>query len=339
MDLQDRRGPEAVLVERESRDAQRIVDADDLAGEQLAVPVDREVGREVRGLARIEPGRLEPIAPEDEEAGRPDRLHRDRLAPGDDEAFLDPEPARDGGRHEEQDEAGVREQRRHLRVLVAIAVDVTDPVAAGLLAHPEAVPAEDRGERRGVYAAEGRPIGQPRVVIRVGLGDADVARLSPQAGRPVERADDDRDEEKDERAAEPRRAEDVEDLGALEEIDDGGAEDRVVAIVDLAHLGQVVGAPGAGTEREARQLADDEPHGRHDPEHDDLEHRELDRGAQPPERAAETRERIEPGRAGGAREVGRRRRDDPTPSRGLPRSSPLAPGWEARRRVRRRAAA
>ena len=50
----------------------------DLAGEELAVAVDGEIGREVRRLAARQPGRLEPEALDDEQAGRPDRLDRRR---------------------------------------------------------------------------------------------------------------------------------------------------------------------------------------------------------------------------------------------------------------------
>ena len=42
-----RRRPEAVLVEREAGDRQRVVDVDRLAGDLLAVLVDGEVGGEV----------------------------------------------------------------------------------------------------------------------------------------------------------------------------------------------------------------------------------------------------------------------------------------------------
>ena len=54
------RRPEAVLVEREAGDRQRVVDPDDLAREQVAVAVDREVGREVGGLPVARPGAWKP---------------------------------------------------------------------------------------------------------------------------------------------------------------------------------------------------------------------------------------------------------------------------------------
>ena len=86
---------------------QRVVHPDDLAGEELAVAVDGEVGREVGRLAARQPGRLEPEALDDEQAGRADRLDRDAVAAGDDEPLLHAEPARDRGGEQEQDQARV----------------------------------------------------------------------------------------------------------------------------------------------------------------------------------------------------------------------------------------
>ena len=86
--------------------------------------------------------------------------------------------------------------------------------------------------------------GSARVEVAVRLDDPDVGRLAPQPRRPVERADDDRDEQQDEAGAEPGRAEDLEELGPLHEVDDRRSEHGVVAGVDVRHLADVVGRPG-----------------------------------------------------------------------------------------------
>ena len=50
-------------------------------------------------------------------------------------------------RDEEEDQPEVGEERRHLRVLVAVAVDVDGPVVGADLADPEAAAADDAGQR------------------------------------------------------------------------------------------------------------------------------------------------------------------------------------------------
>ena len=102
-----RRRPEPVLVEGVAGDRQRVVDPDGLARDLLAVLVDREVGREVGRRAGVEAGRLEVEVPDEEQAGRADRLDRQRLALGDDETLLVAEPRGRRGRDEEQDRARV----------------------------------------------------------------------------------------------------------------------------------------------------------------------------------------------------------------------------------------
>ena len=97
-----RRRPEAVLVERVAADRERVVHPDRLAGDLAAVLEDAEVGREVGRLAGLEEARrLEPVVLHEQQAGRPDRLDRQRVALGDDEALLVAEPpghdARDRG--------------------------------------------------------------------------------------------------------------------------------------------------------------------------------------------------------------------------------------------------
>ena len=66
---------------------------------------------------------------------------------GDHQALLVAEPRGHRGRDEEQDQPEVGEQRRHLRVLVAIAVDVHGAVVGADLADPEAAAAHDAGQR------------------------------------------------------------------------------------------------------------------------------------------------------------------------------------------------
>ncbi len=109
------RRPEPVLVERVAADRQRVVDPDRLVGHLLAVLVDREVGGEVRRPARVEAGGVEAEVAHEEQPRRPDRLHRQRVALGDDQALLVAQPRRHRRGHQEQHEAGVGEQRGHLR--------------------------------------------------------------------------------------------------------------------------------------------------------------------------------------------------------------------------------
>ena len=250
VDREQWRRPEAVLVEREPGHRQRVIHPDDLAGKQLTVAVDGEVGREVRRLAARQPRGLEPEALDDEQPGRSDRLDRDGVAARHDEPLLHAEPARDGRREQEQDEPGVGEQGRHLRELVAVAVEVAHPVLAVGLADAEPMAAQRLADGRSVRARHDRPVRQLRIEIAVGLGDPDLDRLAPHPRRPVERADDDRDEEHDERATEPGRREDAEHLEALEEVHDARPERRVIAVVEEGHLGRVVGAARTGGEGE-----------------------------------------------------------------------------------------
>ena len=142
-----------------------------------------------------EPGRLEAEVLDEEQARRPDRLDGERVALGHDQALLVAERRRHDRGDEEQDQPEVGQQRRHLRVLVPIAVEVADPVDLRL-AELEAMPAQRRPDARRrptpVIAARS---GQRRHEERVGLDDPDLGRLAPQPRRPVERADDDRDDE------------------------------------------------------------------------------------------------------------------------------------------------
>ena len=64
------RRPEVVLVERVALDLERVIDPDRLVGDLLAIAIDRELGREVAGLAGLEePRRLEAEVLDDEDAG------------------------------------------------------------------------------------------------------------------------------------------------------------------------------------------------------------------------------------------------------------------------------
>ena len=85
----------------------------------------------------------------------------------------------------------------------------------------------------GRHAVHRGPVGQERIEVRLGLGDPDVADTAPQAGRAVERADDDREDEHDEPGAEPRRAEDRRRPTADRARRRAGAEQRVVAGVEV----------------------------------------------------------------------------------------------------------
>ena len=122
-------------------------------------------------------------------------------------------------------------------------------------------------------------VGQDRIEERLGLGDADVADAAPQPGRPVERADDDRDDQHDQRGAEPRRAEDREHRQPVERVHHARSEERVVAGMQVLHRRRVV---GRRADREVGDLADGHPDDREQGQEDDLEDGEVDRREQPP---------------------------------------------------------
>jgi hypothetical protein len=209
----------AVLVERVAGDGERIVHADGFPREELSVPVHREVGREVRERPVRVPGSLEAEALETEQALRPDRLHGGRLAGPEHEACLRAEPAGHTGCDEEQDQPEVSEQRGHLRVSIAIPVQVAK-AACFVRAHGKSMPAEDPGDVRRGHAAHRGAVRQARIEERIGLDDPDLVRLPPQARRAVQRANDDRDEKQHEARGEPRRSKDLEHLQAFQQVDD-----------------------------------------------------------------------------------------------------------------------
>ena len=219
----------------------------------------------------VEAGRLEVEVLDQQQAGRADRLDRERAALGHDEPLLVAEPRGHRGGDQEEDEAGVREQRRHLRVLVAVAVEVARAVVGRSPRGRGSRCAAGRSARRrprppSIAARSGRM----RVEERLRLGDPDVADAAPQPRRPVERADDDRDDEHDERGAEPRRAEDREDRQPLQGVDDARPEERVVAGVQVLERGRVVRRRAEG---EVGQLPDRHPDDRQQRQEDDLERR------------------------------------------------------------------
>ena len=236
-----RRGPEAVLVERVALHRQRVVHADRLARDLLPVAIDRQVRREVGGIAGGHARSIEAQVLDEQQAGRADGLDRERLALRDHQALLVAQPGADRGREQEGDQAEVREQRRELRVLVPVAVDEARPVVGHGLAKPEATLAKDAPDGVRRHVAHLCAVRQLRVEERVRLIHAHVRHAAPQAGDPVDRAAHDREHEDDQRGAEPRRAEHLEDPEALEGADAGGPEQRVVQRVDQVHLVRVVG--------------------------------------------------------------------------------------------------
>ena len=228
-----RRRPEPVLVEGVPADRQWLVHADRLACDLGAVLEDRQVGREVGRHAGLEAGRLEVEVLDQQQVLGADVLDGQRLALRDHQPLLVAEARRDGGGHEEQDQAEVREQRRELRVLVPVAIEVGRAVGGGLLADMEPSTADGARERRAADARQRGAIGQPRIEERLGLGDPHRGHVAPQPWRAIERAYDDRHDQDHEPDPEDRRLEDREGAEPLQHVDQPRTEDRVVADVDL----------------------------------------------------------------------------------------------------------
>ena len=155
-----------------------------------------------------------------------------------------------------------------------------------------------------------RAIGEPRVEVGLGLGDPDVAHAAPQLRRPIEGADHDRDDQHHQRGAEPRRAEDREEREPLHEVDDGRAQDGVVADVRRLDRGRVV---RRGPEREVGELLDRHPDDREQQQEDDLEDREVDRREQVPQPVPEPGGDVAAGRSGSGRRGDGRARDGSSP--------------------------
>ena len=217
-----------------------------------------------------------------------------------------PKPRRHRGRDQEQDQPEVGEQRRHLRVLVAVAVEVARAVRVGRLADAEAVAAQDgarRPPRRRRPSPRGRA-GAGRSTARAGRPGC---RDTPRHSRGVRSSVQTTIEMTSTTSAdaEPRRAEDREDAASRSsDVDDAGAEDRVVAGVELVHRGRVV---AGRAEREVGQLLDRHPDDREQRQEDDLDDREVDRREQAPQRRARAgRADVRPdGRLGAVADDGR----------------------------------
>ena len=216
----------------------------------------------------------------------------------DDQALLVAEARGHGRRDEEQDQPEVGEERRHLRVLVAVAVDVARAVGVGRLADAEPAPrARPRATSAALDPGHRRAIGQARVEERLRLGDPDRRHVPPQPRRPVERADDDRDDEDDQGPS--RRWRDLKIAKAPSRSSTptaAGPEDRVVAGVDLVHRRRVV---AGRAEREVGQLLEGHPDDREDRQEDDLDDGEVDRRQEPPQPLPELGQRV--GRRAGGR--------------------------------------
>ena len=253
-----RRRPEPVLVERVAGDRQRVVDPDRLARDLLAVLEDGQVGREVGRLAGVEAGRLEVDVLDQQQARRPDRLDGQRLALGDDQALLVAEARGGRGRDEEQDQPGVREQRRHLGVLVAVAVEEARAVRLGRLADAEPVAPQDR--------VDGRPPATPSIAARsgsrgskYGSGWATRMSLTPRHSLGVRSSVQTTIEMTSTTSAALNHGERKTENSESRSITSTTAapEDRVVAGVGLVHRGRRVVRRGA--EREVGQLLDGHP--------------------------------------------------------------------------------
>ena len=168
------------------------------------------------------------------------------------------------------------------------------------------VAAQDAADVVGRHAVHRGTIGQARVEVRLGLGDPDVADAAPQPRRPVEGADDDRGDEHDQAEAEPRRAEDREQRQPLHDVDERGAQDRVVPGVGLVHRERVV---GRRAEREVGQLLDGHADDGEQRQEDDLEDGEVDRREQVPQPVAQPGWQVAAGRSGSGRRDDGRARD------------------------------
>ena len=221
-----------------------------------------------------------------------------------------PEPRGHGRGDQEDDQAGMGQQGRHLGVLVAVAVQEAGAAGVRRLADVEAVLAQDGPDAVRRHAVHRGAVGQDRVEEGLGLGDPDVADAAPQLGRPIERADDDRGDEDDQPGAEPGRAEDREQRQPLHDVHDRRPEDRVVAGVELVHRRRVVGRRAEG---EVGQLLDRHPDDRQQGQEDDLEDREVDRREEVPQPVAHAGWDVPAGRSGGGRRDGGRTRDGSSP--------------------------
>ncbi len=171
------------------------------------------------------------------------------------------------------------DQGRHLHVLVAVPVEVARSIGRQRLPDTEVAAAHGRPHVvRHQPGGDHRPIGHARFVEGVRLPNPDMGRLAPQARRPVQRADHDRDDQERQQEGEPPRAEDAEELEAFEKADDTRPERRLQAGSDRVHLLGIVGRAAQG---DRGKLGEDDPdHARQRDPHD-LQDGEPDRGKEP----------------------------------------------------------
>ena len=158
------------------------------------------------GLAGLEAGRLEVEVLDQQQAGRPDRLDGQRLALGDDQALLVAEPR---GRPPRR--PGTATSPAWVNSVAILVYWWRSPyrkrraVGGGRLADLEAVAgAGRRGRRRPATPAIAARSGRRGSKNGSGWTTRMSADAAPQPRRPVERADDDRDDQHDEPGAEPR---------------------------------------------------------------------------------------------------------------------------------------
>ena len=211
----------------------------------------------------------------------------------------------------------MREQRRHLRVLVPVAVDVADPVTRRLLADAEPATAED-GRARSPRSRRPSPPGR----AGVGRRTARAGRRAHRRHRATAVAFDpactrrSRSTSTNRPALNQTERKTGKRLEALQDVDKPRPEDRVVARVEPVHRRGVV---AGRAEREVGQLLEGHADRREDRQRDDLDDGEVDRREQSPEAPAEPGERIVgvpvvAGAAGrGSRSDGGRRRDGAGP--------------------------
>ena len=147
-------------------------------------------------------------------------------------------------------------------------------------------------------AVHRRPVGQDRVEERLRLVDPDVADAPPQPRRPVERADDDRQDQDDERGAEPRRAEDREDRQPVERVDH--RRPRTAGRSGRACPPSPRRSPSPSGTR-SRHLPDGHPDDRQQRQEDDLEDGEVDRREEAPQPVPEAGGDVPAGRSGRGR--------------------------------------
>ena len=289
-------GPEGVLVEHEALDLERVVDADGLARDLLAVLVDREVGAVVgeRAVGALRGREAEDL--DQQVVGRAHRLHRGGLAVAHEDDRLEAEG--DGHRtaQQEQDEPEVGEQRGQLHVLVAVAVDPRlVGRGGGGAADPEVAATEDArhvvGCQQGML--EQRALGEAQVEERIGLLDVHETGRAPQPRRAVEGAADDGHHQHGQQQQEPGRREDAEEAQLLEDIDhrrtdrQPGEADGVPAPV---HVRQLVGVGARVVQREGRELPHDRAHQPGQGQQGDEQDREPDAGEGAPDRPTGVRE-------------------------------------------------